>query len=302
MHFRVFIKWIVAVVAIFLAVAHLGALLARQVVGHSGFRLALAANGAGTFSGKKLNVAIGNSQLMDGLNADRINQKRRDIKFLNLAFNGLQSPDVLAIMETFYKGCGCTVERLYINAGALEDEKDGTLDVRIFMSAFNPELMGQFLDDEPGRILSLRALPLLHFNNEVFHRSLYYWMLRHDDQGHGNAYKFRLPKVAPNRLGGTQKKAMIDYPRLQKMIELTRAHRTELIVVVPPFHPVYVENRIGFADYVKEVQFELGKIAVPVLDHSAGVVTSYDGYADLIHMNLDGQKTYSDFFAAKVIP
>ena len=302
MHIKVFAKWIVVVAAIFFGVSYLGSLIARQIVGHSGFRLALAANGASTFAGKKLQVAIGNSQLMDGLSADQINKKRRDIKFLNLAFNGLHSPDLVAIMETFYRGCACTVDRLYINAGALEDEKDGTLDVRIFMSAFNRELLPQFLGDEPGRQLSLNALPLLHFNNEVFHRSLYYWLMRRDDQGHGNIYKFRLPKIAPNRLGGTQKKAMIDFPRLKRMIEITREHRTELIVVVPPFHPVYVENRIGFTDYIKQFQAELAKFNIPVLDHSAGVVTSLDEFADLIHMNLGGQNTYSDYFSARVIP
>ncbi|MBL0125039.1 MAG: hypothetical protein IPP88_20795 [Betaproteobacteria bacterium] len=301
MHIWVFAKWIAAIAAIFLGVSYLGN-LARQIVGHSGFRLALAANGASSFAGKKLHIAIGNSQFMDGLSADLINKKRRDIKFLNLAFNDLRSTDLLAIMETFYRGCGCTVERLYINAGSLEDEKDGTLDVQIFMSAFNRELLPQFLGDQPALRWSLAALPLLHFNNEVFHRSFYYWLLRRDDQGHGNAYKFRLPKVAPNRLGGTQKKVMIDFPRLARMIEVTRENRTELIVVVPPFHPVYVANRFGFAEYVKQFERELAPYNVPLMDHSTGVVTSYDGFSDLVHMNFDGQKVYSDYFSARVIP
>ena len=301
MHFTVFAKWIVAVVTIFLTVAYLGGLLARQIVGHSGFRLALAANGANKFSGKKLHVAIGNSQLMDGLSADQINKKRPDIKFLNLAINDLRTSDLIAIMETFYRGCDCKVERLYVNAGSLEEEKDGTLDVRVFLSAFNPDLLEKIREIEPGMKWSLKALPLLHFNNEVFHRSLYYWLLGRDDQGHGNDYKFRLPKVAPNRLGGTQKKVMIDFPQLTKMLEITRAHHTEMIVIVPPFHPVYVENRIGFADYVKQFQNELAPFNVPFMDHSAGVVESYNGFSDLVHMNNDGQKTYSDYFSTQVI-
>ena len=302
MHARVFAKWIAVVVAIFVIVSYAGSIAAKLVVGHSGFRLAMAANGANTFAGKKLQVAIGNSQLMDGLNADQINKERRDIKFLNLAFNGLLSTDLVAIMETFYKGCGCTVDRLYINAGALEDEKPGTSEVQVFMSAFNRDLLPQILRDDPGMRYSLSILPLLHFNNEVFHRSAYYWLLGHDDQGHGNIYRFRIPTVEANRLGGTQKKALIDFPRLERLVEIARANDTELIVIVPPFHPLYVENRIGFADYISQVRTELARFNIPVLDHSAGVVTAYDSFADLIHMNLAGQKTYSRYIAKQVIP
>ena len=87
-----------------------------------------------------------------------------------------------------------------------------------------------------------------------------------------------------------------------RWVALARANNTQLIVVVPPFHPLYVQNRIGFGAYVQQVQTELSRFNVPVLDHSAGIVNSYDSYADLIHMNLDGQKIYSQYFAERVIP
>ena len=301
MHARTLAAWIVTVMFILIVASYVGSIVAREIVGHSGFRLALAANAGDKFAQKKLLVAIGNSQLMDGISADQINKQRGDIKFVNLAFNGLYSADLVAVMETFYKTCSCSIERLFVNAGALEEEKPGTTEVQIFLAAFNKELLPKILDDDPSMRFSLKFLPLLHYNNEVFLRSAYYWLIGHDDQGHGNNYHFRIPKIAPSRLGGTQKKAQIDVPRLARLLALTRENNTDLVVVVPPFHPLYVENRIGFAAYVKQVRSELASYNVPVLDHSSGVVTRHDNFADLIHINLAGQKTYSDYFAGHVI-
>ena len=302
MHVRIFFQWIAVTIVIIVTVSFFGSVIASQVVRYSGFRLAMAANGQDAFVGKNFQVSIGNSQLMDGLSADQINMERRDVRFLNLAFNGLYSPDLVAVMETFYKSCGCTVDRLYVNVGALEDETPGTSEVQVFMSAFNKDLRPQIYPDDSSRRFSLSILPLLRFNNEVFLRSAYYWFIGHDDQGHGNAYRLRIPKVSPNRYGGAQKKAFIDFPRIERLVEITRINRTELILVVPPFHPLYVENRAGFAEYVSQVRADLHRFNLPILDHSAGIVAEYDGYADLIHLNLEGQKTYSRYFAERVIP
>jgi len=302
LHARTLLSWIAVVASVLWAVSFAGAQAARYVVRHSGFRLAVAASGAAALRDKKLDVAIGNSQFMDGLSADEINAQRKDVSFVNLAFNGLESPDVLAVLSTFYTTCECNVARLYVNAGALEDESPGTSEVEIFMAAFNPELTGRILSDKPSLRWSLRAFPLLHFNNEVFHRSVYYWLKGGNDQGHGNDYHFRLPKVAPNRLGGVQKMARLDTPRLRALVELTRKHSTTMTVIVPPFHPVYVQNRVGFSGYVSQVRELLAPYGIPVLDHSAGIVATYDGFADLIHLNLEGQSLYSRFFAADVIP
>jgi hypothetical protein len=302
MHAQALGKWLLTVTALFLAVAYAGGIAARQVVAHSGFRLAIAAHGAASLTNTPLQVAIGNSQLMDGLNATQINGSRRDIRFLNLAFNGLESTDVLAVLETFYKTCRCTVERLYVNAGALQDDTPGTSEVRIFMSAFNRELMPTMLQDNPSMRISLSVLPLLHFNDEVFHRTAYYWLLGTDDQAHGNDYSFRIPNITPNRLGGTQKKPQIDIARVRSIVSLLHAHNTEITGVMPPLHPLYVHNRVGYLEYVSQVRQILGDVGVPLLDHSAGIVTDYDSFADLIHLNLKGQSIYSRYFAERVIP
>ncbi|MBL0125046.1 MAG: hypothetical protein IPP88_20830 [Betaproteobacteria bacterium] len=74
--------------------------------------------------------AIGNPQLVDGLNADDINEHRRYFKFLNLAFNDLRSPDLVAVMETFYKKRDCTVERLYVNGAARKTKNQASLKYR----------------------------------------------------------------------------------------------------------------------------------------------------------------------------
>lgn len=303
MHAKIFFQWLAFIAAIFLTVSYLGNLTAQQVVMHSGFRLAMAANGGNYFTKRKLHVAIGNSQLMDGLNANQINQQRRDIRFLNLAFNGLESPDLVAVLATFYKTCSCTVDRLYVNAGALTDETPGTSEVEVFMSAFNRELLTDILQDQPHMRFALSILPLLHFNNEVFHRSIYYWLQRNDDQGHGNAYRFRIPAITQNQAREVRKSAVIDKPRTERIVNIARANHTELIVVVPPFHPLYLEKRADtFQAYLTQLRAELAKFDVPVLDHSAHIVTRHEDFADLIHLHLDGQKTYSQYFSEQVIP
>jgi hypothetical protein len=273
----------------------------RQIVMGSGFRLATATAGASRFDGKTLDLLIGNSQLMDGLNAEEMNRKLGGRKVFNAAFNGLYSPALLAVAETFMENCRCKVERIFVNAGAMEDESPGTSEAEIFVAASNPKYAATVLEDQKSRQFSSRFLPALYYNNEMFHRSFYYWALQRDDQGHGNDYKFRIPPISPKQLGGSQKKAQIDHPRLEQFNRIARMHGARIVAVLPPLHPLYVENRIGYAEYREQVKTELQRYGIELLDHSADVVTSPDGFADLIHMNLSGQRQYSQYFVDHVL-
>ncbi len=297
---RIFFKYALCVILIILIAGQAGFFLLKEVVANSGFRLAMGANADQYFAGENVSLLIGDSRMMDGINARKVSERSSNQVF-NLGFNGLEIPDIIAVIRTFYKQCDCKVNKLIINAGSLEDYEKGTSEIERFMSAFNSELANEILAENSALRYSSIVFPLLKFNNEVFLRSLFYVIKGEDDQSHGNSYHFKIPETIMKSLTAKTKKSYIDETRLDKLIKLTSENGTELIIILPPHHPVYTENRKGFDSYLSEVRQTVESRNIKFLDHSRVITDGENKFADLIHLNINGQDIYSDYFYKTVI-
>lgn len=283
------------------SVAWAGFLALRPVIGHSNFRLALAADAQRRFAGRTVTLIVGDSRLMDGVNAAQVNAENPKELVFNAAFNGLEFRDVRAVVTAFAGSCKCRLKRVVVDETALEDLTPGVSDVRIFLSGFNRDVQETIKSDDAVRYWGVRAFPLVHFDNELTHRSLYYLLQGGDDQGHGNDYHFRVSNSVIHGLVKSEKTSTIDAAMVSAFVRDLHERGTHLAVVVVPQHGVYVRNRRGYSRYRADVGSLVNAAGAEYYDHAALFEDQPDFFADLIHLNLDGQRMYSRYLARTVI-
>lgn len=297
-HLKSALRGLLLLVPLVLLVGQGGYTLLKIATASSGFRLTIAGNADRWFAGKKVSLVIGDSRMMDGFNASQANAENPDLAVVNLAFNGLEMADSRAVLSSFLRNCDCQVDQVLINAGGLENETPGTSDMEVYAAAFDPSLRAGLFADNRARNLSLRALPLLYFNNEMFLRSLYYLLKGGDDQDHKNYYRLFIPDTLP---AGPPKHADINPVELNKLAELLATAHSRLSIVVPPHHPVYTDSRNNYQGYVDEVKELARGLGANFHDHSRLYATRTEYFADRLHLHAEGQAAYTRYLAKHVL-
>ena len=297
-HLKSALRGLLLVIPLALAVGHGGYYLLKIATASSGFRLTIAGNADHWFSGKKVSLIIGDSRMMDGFNATLANAENSDLAVVNLAFNGLEMADSRAMLSSFIRNCDCEVDQVVINAGGLENETPGTSDMEVYAAAFDPSLRAGLFADNRARNLSLRALPLLYFNNEMFLRSLYYLIKNTDDQEHKNHYRLFIPNTLPP---GPPKHADINPSELKNLAEFLATADSHLSIVLPPHHPVYTDSRNNYQGYINEVSGLARSVGASFYDHSRLYATSTEFFADRLHLHANGQAAYTRYLATHVL-
>lgn len=271
----------------------------KAVVAHSPFRLAVATNAA-RFAGQTINLVVGDSRLMDGVNAEQINTARGRVVVFNAAFNGIEYPEALTVVEAFIQTCQCHLGKVLIDETALWEETPGVSETEAFLAAFDAAAEERLSLRDPRRARILEIFPAIHFNNEVTLRSLYYLAAGTSDQDHGNTYRFRVPKNKTATIGTTAKVNHLKADDVAAMVRKVEAAGGSLLVVVPPHHPAYTEGRVGFTDYIASVRKEVLEAGAEFQDDSRHFVDRPDVFSDLIHLHVDGQYLYSRYLMERV--
>src|SRR2546426_1537305 len=103
-HLRVAFLTLASAIALFWVVSEGTYELLKTLVGRSQFRLAVAMN-ASRFSGQDVSLLVGDSRIMDGVNAALVSAKEGRATIYNAAFNGVEYPEAFAIVEGFISSC-----------------------------------------------------------------------------------------------------------------------------------------------------------------------------------------------------
>lgn len=296
-HILSIIKYSTLTLFIFVAIGHLGFLFLDNIVADSGFRIAKAVRPDERFVGKDVIFIIGDSRMMDDINAEYANKHSSDKQALiyNFAFNGIGLPDALSMFTTFRKNCKCTIKRLIINTGALKDKTKEYSEFQLFVSAYNKSLISSVFENKPNMGYSVRLFPLLHFNNEVFLRTLYYYLIGKDDQGHGNNYQLKVPESIVKELKRESKSKVIDTESFNTLIGLAKDYGAELMVITTPHLSVYVKNKKDYNLFLEHMKVLSLKHNYIYRNDSSLYVNNDDYFSDLLHLNTKGQKHYTTF-------
>ena len=301
-HIKHLTIWVVSWLSFFIIAGYGGYFLLKPLIEMSKFRLSVAGNA------KKVNpdvenvyLFIGNSRIMGGVNSNYYKNFNKNTRYYNLAYNGLTFADIVALINAFRNSCECNIDTVIINAGVLPKlekthrKNEGISDVQIFLSAFNHELQDTIGKLDPAVGTKLSLFPLLHFNNELFLRSLYYLATNKDDQDYSNNYNISLTNRMIKRLQKERISTDIDKKRLSLFTNDLKHRGTKLIVVVPPFHSAYVENVQGFGKYMEDVRRVTEELHIDFQDHAQLFMDKKIFFSDPKHLNTSGQKEYSDY-------
>lgn len=299
-HLRVGLWTFATVTVLFWVVSLSTYQLLKTVVSHSQFRLAVTMN-ASRFAGQRVTLLVGDSRMMDGINAAVLAGKGSNGVVFNAAFNGVEYPEALAEVEGFVDSCGCHLNKVIIDETALWEESPGVSETEVFLATFLDSAKNRVLVRDPMKGWFLRLFPAIHFNNEVTIRSLYYLMLGRDDQDHGNSYRFRVPKDHVLRIGTERKINQIAVVDIKRLVGLVAKADGKLVVVIPPHHPAYTSGRVGFVEYVESVKRVVEEADALFQDHSRLFSDHPEYFADLIHLHTDGQAAYSQYLAAHIL-
>jgi hypothetical protein len=225
-----------------------------------------------------------------------------------LAYNGLDYTDVLALIKAFQQSCKCKLGKVVINAGVLsqQDAKDAAgieaiSDVKIFLAAFSESLSLDIRETDLKLGISLAVFPLLHFNNELFLRSIYYLLSGKSDQSYSNNYKFQLTDGMMQRLKKKKLQLTVNKQVLAQLQMELRADSVELAILIPPFHPAYVKNVSAFSVYIDDIRQAAQDDGVVLYDHSRLFKNDPDYFADPVHINKTGQEEYTKYLSEEVL-
>jgi hypothetical protein len=290
-HLRVALLMFAVVTAFFFVVSMSIYVTLKSIIGHSQFRLAVAMN-AGQLSGKRVSLIVGDSRMMDGIDASRLSGRNGLGAVYNAAFNGVHYYEALATAEGFIGSCRCQLNKVLIDETSLWQEEPGVSETEVFLAAFLQSAMDRIRSRDPKKAWFLRIFPALHFNNEVTLRSLYYLILNRGDQDQGNSYRFRLPKNRVTPIGAAAKVNRIDKADIKRLIDVVAGAGGKVIVVIPPHHPAYTDLRLGYAEYIQSVRQTVLDAGASFQDDSRLFVDHPDYFSDLIHLHTDGQAAY----------
>ncbi len=295
----VFIAWFL----IFVLMGYCGKLLLKPVVEMSSFRLSIAGKVDKSVDNKKsMSLFMGNSRVMGGVNCNFLNRYNTDKNYYNLAYNGLVFSDICALMDTYLNNFAGRVTTVFLNPMVLPKKKEKTenkaetiSDVQIFLSAFNMKLRDKIGKTDSVLGIKLSLFPLLHFNNELFLRSLYYLAVNKDDQEYGNNYKVQLTDLMLRHLKRTRFNCMLDIKALGLFKKKINKRGIKLVVITPPFHPAYVKNVKGFKKSMENILSITDKLNIEYFDHSKLFIKKDELFSDLQHLNTAGQKEYTKY-------
>jgi hypothetical protein len=288
---------------IFVLVGYCGDLLIKPIVGMSGFRLSI--------SGKKdipidnidnTLLFMGNSRVMGGVNSKDLNRYNKNKNYYNLAYNGLVYADISALIDTYLNSFEGKVTTVFLNSMVLpqkknkNDEKIETVsDVQIFLSAFNMKLQDKISKKDTKLGIKLSLFPLLHFNNELFLRSIYYLAVNKNDQDYANNYKVKLTSMMIERLKRTRFNCFLDIKEVEKFKKKLNARGIQLVVITFPFHLAYIKNVKGFKQSMENILLITDKLHIKYYDHSELYIKKNEFFSDPQHLNMAGQKKYTQY-------
>jgi hypothetical protein len=295
-HLRVALLTITAAAILFIIVSYSAQEFFKTILRYSQFRLTVAMN-ANRFTGQTVSLIVGDSRMMDGVNAAELNKQHSIGTVYNAAFNGVEYPEALDIVQGFVASCGCELSTVLIDESALWEETPGVSETEIFLSGFSDYAKDLLRMRDPRKAWYLNIFPALYFNNEVTLRSLYYLVMQRDDQDHGNSYRFRVPKNRIASIGTEPKINRITVSDVQRMAKIVAEAHGKLVVVIPPHHPVYTSGRMGYGEYVESVKQVVLQAGAQFQDHSRLYSDHPEYFADLIHLHIDGQKEYSRYLS-----
>jgi len=297
LHIKSIFQYIITVFFVFIVVGQLGFVLLEKIVLNSEYRLAMAVAPGENFTNKDVVFIIGDSRMMDGVNAfyaNKVITSKNDIIY-NFAFNGLGLPDSLSFIQIFKDKCKCRVKKIVINSGSLKDRTKEYSEFQLFAAGFDKKLLLQMFENNLSMKYSTYLFPLIHFNNEVFLRSLYFYLKNKSDQNHSNDYKFKVNKKVIEDLRKNNKSIIIDNTGLVKLVELTNKNNIKLVVLTSPHHGAYVNNKKGYSAYTNEMMRLSKKYNYTYYDHSHLYTEYADYFSDLLHLNTSGQSKYTKF-------
>ena len=294
-HTKSIIQYTIASFLVFVIVGQLGFLLLKNIVIDSEYRLATAVTPGNRFINKEVVFVIGDSRMMDGVNAFYANKNisNENKVVYNFAFNGLGLPDSLSFIRIFKDKCKCKIKKIIVNSGSLKDRTKEYSEFQLFAAGFDNKLLFKMFENNISMKYSTYLFPLIHFNNEVFLRSLYFFIISKSDQNHSNAYKFKVSENVITGLRKNNESIIVDNKNIIKLVELTKNNDIELVVVTSPHHGAYVKNKKKYTTYTNEMMRLSEKYKYTYFDHSH-LYTDYTGYfSDLLHLNTIGQLNYT---------
>ena len=128
---------------------------------------------------------------------------------------------------------------------------------------------------------------IFRFNNEVFQRAMFYRNKLDDDWYYDHTITERLIREVKN-YPVTFKVPEKHVQDIKQLADYCRAHNINLKLVIGPFFPKYVVNRLDVLK--KRVEEATG---YPVHDYSYAL-QSYDSFTDYLHANLKGGRQIVD--------
>ena len=296
-HTKSILQYTAVTFSIFFIVGQLGFVLLSKIVLNSEYRLATAVAPGSRFIDKDVVFIIGDSRMMDGVNAFYANKKiNNENKIVyNFSFNGLGLPDSLSFIRIFKDKCKCKIIKIIVNSGSLKDRTKEYSEFQLFAAGFDNKLSSNMFENNVSMKYSTYLFPLIHFNNEVFLRSLYFLLRNKSDQNHSNAYKFKVSENIIASLRKKNKSLVVDNANIIKLVELTNNNDIDLAVVTSPHHGMYVNNIKEYSAYTDKMMFLSEKHNYSYYDHSHLYTEYADYFSDLLHLNTNGQSNYTNF-------
>ena len=237
-------------------------------------------------------VVLGNSRGVNTLYAPDLSE-RLGIPAFNLSYNGMpttmaeamfldyldhQEPPKLLVLE---------VSNLRVGADMINDFK--------LYSAVSPRVYALLEQEYYEVAIATKITNLYRFNSEYFLRSLY-WFNR-TDQTWANRYTISETLLANVFSDPAEKAETIpisdnNAKALWRMLDVAKARKIQVRLLIAPYLPAYVEGLEDFAPWKARVQALVGP-QHKVWDYSAAIRENHY-FADRRHLNLEGTRVLLD--------
>lgn len=298
-HIAYVLKAVTVVIGVFIVTNYVGFSLLKSFVSDSRFRVVVAADAANYLEqNQPVNLFIGNSRIMGGIDSTTFSEGRNNIEAYNLAYNGLYLNDLQMLLTAFMRSCSCAVAVVYAHPDIFQGSaahNQIASSLHKFLSAFNLEALSDWKNRDPLSGLAVEFFPLLHFNNEFFLRAFYYKVFRKDDQDHGNNYTFVVTRETERRLVEMPPAPSLQMDVIESLKARLAATGTALVIIQPPYHKAYIDNVPDFHNVHEKMASKFAERGIDYFDHSRLFYDQPELFADPIHLNREGQQRYSRY-------
>ena len=276
------IYWIIALIGLFVLGDRLGGFVLAKIVEQSEFRYSRLYTNRGACD----ILLVGNSR---GLSFFQPYIEETSGKnTLNLSYNGMPVDLATVLIEDYFENYPAP-KKLILDITLCDRFNPELIAGFNFYNRYSPNLSQLLTKTNPRNAYAGQLSHLFQYNSEVFQRALYYrtktdkdWLLDRQitpeliQKVENEEYEFiiKYPPETPDLLG--------------ELVTKVQEKGTEVVLVINPYFPLFVERMTNLQDLKVEVEKATG---LKVHDYSTAIQGKVN-FGDLQHLNKKGSYEY----------